>query len=177
MATRDERTVSGVASGRRRWVAGAVSGLLAGVAMGLPMHYAMELMPTVGALYGQPTVAAGWVVHLFNAVAFGLAFVAVVTRTPLRTVATSATNLVGLGAAYGFVLWVVAASFVMPAWVNAVGAGSPPVPSLEAAGILTHLLFGLVLGGLVAVDGRRAESTRKEPTAESAGGERDLGAD
>ena len=58
-----------------------------------------------------------------------------------------------LGVAYGVAIWVVAAGFVMPVWLRALGVQAP-VPNLTAAGLLGHVLWGATLGGLFAY-GRR----------------------
>jgi len=57
------------------------------------------------------------------------------------------TTSLGLGAAYGLVLWVVTGSIILPAWLGAVGvAGAPPVPTFDLTSLLTHLVYGAVLG-------------------------------
>jgi len=48
--------------------------------MGIVLHGALGLMPTIGALIGIETVIAGWAVHLFNSAAFGTLFVAIFDR-------------------------------------------------------------------------------------------------
>jgi len=110
------------------------------------------LMPPVienaiPALVGLSGGIAGWVVHMSIGAVFGVVFVAALTQPRLASVTESPGGVVGLGAAYGVVLWLVAAGVVMPLWLSAVGfPAPPPLPNLGLMGLLTHLVFGLVLG-------------------------------
>jgi hypothetical protein len=115
--------------------------------MGLLMHFLMGAMPLVGALYGQPTVAAGWLAHLAHSVVLAFVFAAAIDRTSFRD--SGLLGLVGLGAAYGVLLGVVTGGVVLPLWANAVGAAQLPVPSLGLPGMIAHVLYGVVLGGVV----------------------------
>ncbi|WP_336024571.1 hypothetical protein [Halobellus salinisoli] len=131
----------------RTWGAAAAGGLVAGVAMGLLMHFIMGAMPLIGGLYGQPTVVAGWTAHLFHSVVFALIFAAVIGSTSLREYGL--LGMIGLGAVYGVILEIVAAGFVLPIWANAVGVGGGlPVPFIALPGFVTHVLYGVVLGAI-----------------------------
>lgn len=144
----------------RTWSGAVAGGLVAGVGMGLIMHFLMGAMPLIGALYGQPTVAAGWIAHLFHSVVFALVFAAVVTRTSLREYGLLGT--IGLGAVYGVILEIVAAGIVLPIWANATVAAGLPVPFWIPMGFLTHIVYGVLLGvvfGLVMTRGRSPAST------------------
>lgn len=46
-------------------------GLIAGVLMGLLMHYRMGIVEIVGGLYALESVTAGWIFHPIHAVLFG----------------------------------------------------------------------------------------------------------
>lgn len=146
----------------RLWGGAVAGGLVAGVGMGLIMHFVMNAMPLVGGLFGQPTVLAGWIAHLAISVVFALGFAAIVARTSFREYGL--LGLIGLGAVYGVVLEIVAAGFVLPLWANAVGLGPLPVPFLVPMGFLTHIVYGVVLGGVfgVAVTRGGAEPTTRE---------------
>lgn len=148
----------------RLWSGAVTAGLVAGVGMGLIMHFVMNAMPLVGALYGQPTVLPGWIAHLFHSVVFALIFAAIVARTSFREYGL--LGLIGLGAVYGIVLEIVAAGFVLPLWANAVGAGPLPVPFLVPIGFLTHLVYGVLLGAVFGVVMTRepSETTTRERT-------------
>ncbi|WP_157972628.1 hypothetical protein [Haloprofundus halophilus] len=151
-------------TGSRVWTASALAGLVAGIAMGLVMQFVMNAMPLIGALVGQPTVVGGWVLHLVISVVFALTFAAIITRTSLSRYGRTTLGTVGLGLAYGAVLTVVAGWFALPIWANAVGAGPLPVPLVVPMGVVTHLLYGLVLGGVYAY---ARGTTESEPTEET----------
>ncbi|MDS0261018.1 histidine kinase [Haloarcula sp. S1CR25-12] len=105
------------------------------------------LESAIPALVGLSGGLAGWVVHMSISAVFGVVFVAALTQPRLAAVAESAGGVVGLGLAYGVILSVVAAGVVMPLWLSVVGFPSPPpLPNLGLMGLLTHLVFGLVLG-------------------------------
>lgn len=128
------------------WGGAVIGGLVAGIAMGLIMHFVMGAMPLIGALYGRPTVVAGWVAHLIHSVVFALIFAAIVTNTRLREYGFLGT--IGLGAVYGLVLEFGAAGLVLPLWANAVAGANLPVPFLVPIGFATHLVYGAVLGAV-----------------------------
>jgi hypothetical protein len=138
-------------SNNRRWIAGIGGGLVGGVVMGLLLHFGMGAMPVIASLYGQSSVAVGWVAHLFHSAVFGLIFVALVTRTGLRTYARTTGWTTGLGGVYGVVLGVLTGAFVLPLWVNAVSGAGLPVPLFATPAFVGHVLFGLLLGAIYAV--------------------------
>ncbi|WP_147435885.1 hypothetical protein [Haloarcula sp. Atlit-47R] len=77
---------------------------------------------------------------------FGVVFAAALPQPRLAAVGESVGGVVGFGLGCAAVLWIVAAGVVMPLWLSAVGFPSPPpLPNLGAMGLLTHLVFGLVL--------------------------------
>lgn len=148
----------------RTWSGAVAGGLVAGVGMGLIMDVVMGAMPLIGALYGQPTVAAGWLAHLFHSVVFAVVFAAAVMGTPFRRYGL--VGMIGLGAGYGIMLELVAAGVVLPLWANAVGLGPLPVPFLLPIGFVTHLVYGLLLGaffGFVVTRGPASRSAREQP--------------
>ncbi|WP_338740081.1 ATP-binding protein [Haloplanus salilacus] len=123
---------------------GAAAGLIAGVAMGLPTQFVTGRMDVIGALYGVDNVPVGWITHQYHSVFFALLFV-VATVTWLRDDDWWTTTLLGGG--YGVFLWFVAAGVVMPLWLRAVGVPAP-VPNLNVPSLATHVLWGVVLGGV-----------------------------
>ena len=135
----------------RPWLAGIGGGLVGGVGMGLILHFAMGAMPVIASLYGQSSVAVGWIAHLFHSVVFGLIFVALVTRTGLRSYERTTVWTAGLGTSYGGVLGILTGAFVLPVWVNAVSGAGLPVPFFATPAFIGHVLFGLLLGGVYAV--------------------------
>jgi len=137
------------------WVAGGVSGLIAGVVMGFMLQMMMTPVITtaIPALYGANGIVAGWIAHLFHSVVFGLIFAAAVASVPsLSNYADRVTASAGLGIAYGVLVWIVAAAFVMPIWLSAVGfPGAPPPPNFNPMSLVGHVVFGIILGGLFPV--------------------------
>ena len=144
--------------------------------MGLVVHFGAGTMALIGALYGRPTVLAGWVAHLFNSVVFALIFVAVVSRPLLSEYTSSAAELVGVGLGYGAALGVLTGGVLLPAGLNAVGATDPPVPLLPIPGLVgeftfpvvlgvAHLAYGALLGAVyAAVTGVGSAPRTDEPT-------------
>lgn len=132
------------------WLSGAVGGLAGGVVMGL---MATMMMPTVMAEYipGLLTLdglVAGWVVHLGVSAAWGVVYAALATETGFVDRSTSVAWDVGLGLAFGAVVWLVAMALVMPAWLGALGAAAPPFPWLNPMPLMAHLVYGTVLGAV-----------------------------
>lgn len=163
---------------RRRWVGAAVAGLVAGVGMGLVLHFGAGTMALVGALYGRPTVPAGWVVHLVNGVVFGLVFAAAVSRPLLRDYTSSPAELVGAGVGYGAALGALTGGVLLPLWLDAAGATELPVPLLPIPGLVAelafpavlgvaHLVYGALLGGVYAAVGGTGSETRTDETVSS----------
>lgn len=126
----------------------AGAALVAGVVMGIFMQVTAGLLPVIGALYGVQSELVGWISHLFHSIVFGLLFVAGTTRPTFRAF-DGVLGLTLLGSLWGAVLWLIAAGFIMPLWLLAVG--EPAIlPNLTPPGLVSHLLWGAVLGGLYA---------------------------
>jgi uncharacterized membrane protein YagU involved in acid resistance len=122
-----------------------IGGLVMGVLFSALMTPVIE--NAIPALVGLSGGIAGWVVHMSISAVFGVAFAAALAQPRLAAVTESVGGVVGFGLVYGAVLWVVAAGVVMPLWLSTVGfASPPPLPNLALMGLLTHLVFGLVLG-------------------------------
>ena len=131
------------------WQHGVEAGLIGGLVMGVLFSLLMPpvIENAIPALVGLSGGIAGWVVHMSISAVFGVVFVAALTHPRLATLAESLGGVVGLGLAYGVVLWVVAAGLVMPLWLSGVGfPNPPPLPNLALMGLITHLAFGLILG-------------------------------
>lgn len=141
-SARTERTAR-----RPAWLSGVVAGLIGGVVMGVVLMAVMG--PVIGgaipALVGLDGILAGWLVHLLISVVFGVVFAAIVTLPPLDL--GGYRRSLGVGAAYGVVLWVVAFGLIMPVWLSAVGFPNPPaVPNLAPLGLVGHVAFGAAVG-------------------------------
>ena len=126
---------------------GAAGGLAGGVVFGILMTV-MGMMPMVAMLVGSESVAVGWVVHLaisaFLGALFGVLLAARVTSSAVGA---------GLGAAYGVAWWVLGALLAMPAQL---GMPVLTVNAMALNSLLGHVVFGLVLGTVVAALRRRA---------------------
>ena len=149
---RTDRTVAGsdtpgIASGTLWRTLGI--GLAAGVAMGAFFQGTTGTLPVIGALYGASVSSVGWIAHLFHSAVFATVFT--VARSELTdglfgdTVGVS----VAAGVAYGLFLWFVMAGVVMSLWLNAVGIATP-IPNLDSASLVGHLLWGGLVGALSA---------------------------
>lgn len=115
--------------------------------MGLLIQFVMGITPVIGALYlGSPSLVAGWVAHMFHSIVFALVFVALVSADPLNRYMDSRVHATLAGAGYGAVLWVVAAVFVMPLWMQSIGLQGPGIPNINVQSLVGHVVFGGVLG-------------------------------
>lgn len=131
------------------WSAGAVAGGIAGVLFAVVMGPA-EFIPMVGALYGlEESLVGGWIFHLLHSLVFGVVLVALarVVGGLGRLIEDSPLGAL-LGAGYGIVVWLIFASFVMPAWMGGVTGMSPPVPDWNALSFIGHIVYGATLSGL-----------------------------
>ena len=121
----------------------------AGIAMGLVLDQLSGQMPIIGTLYSVNSPVVGWVTHLFHSILFGLLFAAGCSLPRIKAVAASPRGMTALGVGWGLVLWLFAAGIVMPIWLIAVGTDAM-IPNLSAIGLVGHVLWGAILGGLYA---------------------------
>lgn len=121
----------------KRIGAGIAGGLAGGLLFGVMMQ-AMGVIPMIGGLVGQETVAVGWVVHLLISAFLGALYG--LTAGALRH---DWARAAGYGLLYGAVWWVLGPLLIMPLWMGmpVFEVGEPQVMSLVG-----HLLFGLVTG-------------------------------
>mgnify|MGYP006275529481 CR=1 FL=1 len=136
-----------ILTGVESWQAGVGAGLLGAIAFGAVMAIVAPgaLTAAIPAMYGLTGGAAGTFVHLAHGAILGVAFAAILRARP--DFGSNLTRATIAGAAYGVVLWVVLAAFVMPVWLSAVGfAGAPPLPSFDPISLAGHALYGIVLG-------------------------------
>jgi hypothetical protein len=145
----------------QRWRVGAIGGLLAGIAMGIILHGALGLMPTIGALIGIETVLAGWAVHLFNSTLFGMLFAGIFDRAFFDELRVDVGGCLSLGIIHSALLGLITGGLLLPAAIAIEGATSLPVPTLPVPGLtagfefgaiiaIAHLVYGLVLGRVFA---------------------------
>lgn len=142
-------TQSGMETVRfRTWASAMTAGVFAGVVMGLLLHFAMDMMPTIASLYGAEGVGAGWVAHLFHSVVFALVFAGIALVEPVRGYASEPPTSLGVGVTYGVALWVFGSVIMMPLWLESAGLGGPGVPNIDLMSLVGHVVFGVVLGAV-----------------------------
>ena len=73
-----------------------------------------------------------------------------VALAPARYRASHFPAYVGIGAAWGFVLWLVAAGVVSAVWLRLLGIPAP-LPSLSPTILASHLAWGVSLGLLTVL--------------------------
>lgn len=141
------------------WGAGAVGGLIGGIAMGVILHAGANMMPSIGALYGWPTVVGGWIGHLVNSVLLGLIFALIVSRWDIDDRTASITDWAFYGTLYAAAVGLVTGGVMIPITVNLLGSGVLPMSELPIAGLaggllvafsvgVAHLVYGVILGTL-----------------------------
>ncbi|ELY52601.1 hypothetical protein [Natronolimnohabitans innermongolicus] len=144
------------------WGGGFTGGLVGGIAMGLVLH-AGDLIELLGGLAPVPgtAVGAGWAIHLFLSVLFGLVFAAIASSRLVGELASSFTDYVIVGLAFAAVLGLFAGGVLFPVAMERAGVAALPLPFLPMPGIagelfsallfaLGHLVYGLVLGAVFA---------------------------
>lgn len=141
------------ADDNRRLAAVTGAGLVAGVLFGLLAQFGLERMGTIGAMYtlGDPSLSVGWVAHLVHSALFAAVFGVVADEAVDAARLRDPPTAVVLGLGYGTALWAVNVVVLWPLWLGAVGlGGAPPFPNVALGPLVGHLLYGGVLGGLVA---------------------------
>ncbi|MCA1562117.1 MAG: hypothetical protein LC753_04315 [Acidobacteria bacterium] len=148
---------------RTSFGASIVAGVAAGVIFGLMMQVMtvpapdgsrMPVIAMVGQIVGSPTVAMGWLFHLFNSAVIGALFGWLIGPR----VSGHGSGL-GWGAAYGFAWWILGGLILMPVLL-----GMPPfapvmMPEMQMVAIgslVGHLIYGLILGGVYVTVARGA---------------------
>ncbi|GAB3488417.1 hypothetical protein [Amycolatopsis cihanbeyliensis] len=125
-------TVSGLVA---RALHGVFAGLAGGVVFGILMAM-MDMLPMVAMLVGSQSAVVGALVHLVISAGIGASFAVLF---PMAAVGA----LVGAGAIYGAVWWVLGALIIMPAWL-----GMPVFMFNNNTwfSLMGHVVFGMVAG-------------------------------
>jgi len=138
---------------RSKIVAGALAGLLGGVVFGMMMQMmsaptpdggSMPMMAMVAKVVRSNSLAVGWLYHLFNSAVIGALFGAL-----LGGGASNAVRGVGLGAAWGFVWWILGGLILMPLMLGMPAFAPlqmPPMRMVALGSLIGHLIFGMVTG-------------------------------
>ncbi|MFW6318114.1 MAG: DUF6789 family protein [Halorubrum sp.] len=151
MATETATTTTDVSTETGNWKAGVAGGLAGSVVFGAMMSVMTPgvLEMAIPAMYGieGPAGAVGWAIHMSHGAVIGVGFAAIASLRP--DVGESIGTSLGVGAAYGLLVWVALAVIVMPIWLSAVGfPGAPPLPNVGVESLVGHVVYGTVLGGV-----------------------------
>ena len=137
---------------------GIVAGLIGGIIFGIMMQMMtaptpeggqMPMMAMVAKVVRSDSVAVGWLYHLFNSAVIGGIF-----GWLLGTRSHSFGAGLGWGAVYVFAWWITGGLILMPLLL-----GMPPFAPLQMApmrpvamgSLVGHLIYGVVLGGGLAM--------------------------
>ncbi len=135
--------------------ASIVAGLAGGLVFGLMMHMMiaptpdggqMPMMAMIGQIIGSPSVAVGWVYHLFNSAVIGAIF-----GWLLGSKVRDFGSAFGWGAAYGLAWWVLGGLVLMPVLLGMPAFAPlimPDMRGIAMGSLIGHLLYGLTLGGV-----------------------------
>ncbi|MEF8843593.1 MAG: HAMP domain-containing sensor histidine kinase [Haloarculaceae archaeon] len=147
------RSVQGGLAGVRPATPQLVVVLGAAVAAGVVYGAVTELLGgsvgVIGVFYGVSDPLVGWLTHEFHSVVFGFVFAGIVSLAPKRY-RNDVPAYAGIGAAWGLVLWFVAAGVVSAVWLRLLGIPAP-LPSLSPTILASHLAWGVSLGVLVSL--------------------------
>ncbi|MFA9427978.1 histidine kinase [Natronorubrum sp. A-ect3] len=136
------------------WQAGLLGGVGGGLVFGVLMTMTMQpiIEMAIPGMYGLgPSLAVGWAIHMFHSVVLGVGFAILIRTTGFEERLGSNFTIAAAGLAYGVVLWLVLASFVMPAWVGVMTEMTPPVPDWSGQSLMGHAVYGVILGLLYAL--------------------------
>lgn len=145
--------------------AGAVSGFVGGIGMGIVLHVGTDLLPVLGAFAGATSALRGWIAHLVLSMLYGVLFALVVSYPLVQRFLDSVgvyDYLFG-GVIYAAMIAAVTIAllpFVLELpWITASAqAPNVPGPDLFALGSaamfgLGHLVYGAILGVVYAAIG------------------------
>lgn len=117
---------------------GALAGIAGGIVFGMLMAM-MGMLPMVAMLVGSSSAGVGALVHLVISAGLGALFGLVVPATTIWA-------LLGAGAVYGMVWWVLGPLVIMPGWL-----GMPlfTVDQTAVMSLMGHVIYGLVTAGVL----------------------------
>lgn len=146
---------------------GAVSGLVAGFAMGAILHFGANLVEPLCGLVQfthagpHPTLGIAWIAHLALSVGFGIGFAKIVSIRSVWEGLGEISDFLVAGVVYGAFLGIVAAGLIFPVAMQASGVAGFSVPFLGLAGSINvffaalifavgYLVYGLILAAAFA---------------------------
>jgi len=131
---------------------GTVAGFVATAATLVPILLldSAMLSDTIAGMYGlEGSLLVGLVAHLVHGTLFGLAFAFVLSDPGLTGITRWWWKILLAGIVYGLVLSIVATGFVLPVWLEPLGASTvPEVPFVTTPLVAWHVLYGVLLGAL-----------------------------
>jgi hypothetical protein len=105
----------------------------------------MPVLAMVGQIVGSPTIAIGWMYHLFNSAVIGAIF-----GWLLGVRVHNCSSGFGWGAAYGFAWWILGGLILMPVFLGMPAFAPLTMPGMQMVAVgslIGHLVYGLILGG------------------------------
>ncbi|QLG49158.1 hypothetical protein [Natrinema halophilum] len=145
------------------WGGGLTGGLVAGIAMGLVLHFGGRQIELLGGLAAEPEIAVGvgWTIHLMISIAFGLLFAAIASRRTIQENMETFSDYVIAGLIFGAIIGLFAGGVLFPLAIERAGVAAMPLPFLPIPGLAAelfgallfgvgHLIYGLVLGAVFA---------------------------
>ena len=137
------------------WQAGLTGGFAGGVVFGIMMTVQMPMIieSAIPGMYGfgPEALAIGWAIHLAHSAVLGIVFGLALGHGGLDERLDTPVAITAAGIGYGVVLWLILASFLMPAWVGTTTGMAPPVPEWNVDSLLGHAVYGALLGIVYAV--------------------------
>ena len=126
----------------KRIIHGVLGGLVGGLFFGAMMAK-MGMLPMIGKMIGQPSVGAGFMLHMVNSAIIGAGFAVVFHRFSTRI-----TRGLRYGLLYGGFWWLLGPLTLMPLFMG-MGLGVNWNAAAAAAmfpSLIGHLVYGAVLG-------------------------------
>jgi two-component system OmpR family sensor kinase len=128
-----------------------LAALVAGVFYGLASRSLGGSIAGIGVFYGATDPVVGWLTHQFHSVVFGFVFASFVSFAPERY-RNQILVYVAIGIGWALCLWAFAAGVIAPIWLRLLGI-SASIPNLSGTLLVSHLVWGGVLGALTALGG------------------------
>jgi len=130
-------------------VVASLAALVAGVPYGIVSELLGGSVAGIGIFYGTVDPVIGWLTHEFHSIVFGFMYVGVLSFA-LERYQNNIWIYVAIGIIWSIVVWIIAASFIAPVWLQLLGT-SAPVPNFSLRLLANHLVWGSSLGLLTAL--------------------------
>lgn len=118
-------------------IGGLVAGLVFSVLLGM-----MGVFPMLAGLVGLSSAFAGFIIHLIISALIGIIFGIIFDGI----ISDSYGKGISWGLIYGLIWWFLGPMIIMPILLGAVPQISITVMRSQFAGLIGHLLYGLILG-------------------------------